>query len=122
MDDIKEMGLLYEAFAKSGNPHLGTSRDTTRAYPASQPQNPNHSLKHIPLKDPGGSGRLFDGGQVGQGIATPISDEETTTTGSDITGKVLDKIDSLMQDAESFEDTKTLIALNELKQFIERQK
>jgi len=119
MDDFKEMGLLYEAFAKSGNPYVGTSRDTSRAYPGSQPQNPNHSLRTIPLKDPGGSGRVFDGGQGGQGITAPISDEETDMSAL-MRGDILKKVETLMHDAESFDDTKTMIALNELKEFIER--
>lgn len=118
MDDFKEMGLLYEAFAKSGNPNIGRARDTMRSYPADQPQNPHHSLRSIPLKDPGGAGRLYDSGQTGQGITTPISDEETDMSAL-MRSDILKKVDALMYDAESFEDTKTMIALNELKRFIE---
>ena len=119
MDDFKEMGLIYEAFARSGNPYVGTSRDTSRAYPASQTQNPNHSLRTIPLKYTGGSGRVFDGGQGGQGITAPISDEETDMS-TLMRTDILKKVDTLMQDAESFEDTRTMIALDELKRFIEK--
>ena len=120
MDDFKEMGLLYEAFTKSGNPHIGRAKDTIRSYPADQPQNPHHSLRTTPLKDPGGSGRLYDGGQAGQGVITPISDEES---GADVSTflrhDILKKLETLMIDAESFQDTKTMIALDELKRFIE---
>ena len=119
MDDYTEIGLLYEAFAKSSN--VSHARETTRAYPANQPENQNHTFGlRTPFNGSKGGG-AYDSGQGGQGITAVISDEETKTRGSDLPGKVLDKIDSLMQDAESFEDTKTMIALNELKQFIERQ-
>tara|TARA_R110000796_G_scaffold216607_1_gene332598 strand:+ start:274 stop:504 length:231 start_codon:yes stop_codon:yes gene_type:complete len=73
----------------------------------------------MPLKDPGGSGRAYDGAQTGQGIAHVISDEETSAEPKEITNlDVLDKIESLIKDAERFEDTKTIIALDELKRHI----
>mgnify|MGYP003648473965 CR=1 FL=1 len=119
MDDYKEMGLIYEAFTKGSNPY-GRAKDTSRSYPPSQSDNMNHSYgKSMPLKDPGGSGRAYDGAQTGQGIAHVISDEETSAEPKEITNlDVLDKIESLIKDAERFEDTKTIIALDELKRHI----
>lgn len=117
MDDLKEMGLLYEAFTK--NTHTGHARETIRAYPASQPDNANHTYGlRTPFNGTKGGG-AFDNGQGGQGITAIISDEETNTS-TFMKNDIIKKVDSLMIDAESFEDTKTMIALNELKQFIER--
>ena len=119
MDDFKEMGLLYEAFTK--NTHTGHARETIRSYPANQPDNPNHTYGlRTPFNGTKGGG-AFDSGQGGQGITAIVSDEETNTA-TFMKNDIIKKVDSLMIDAESFEDTKTMIALNELKQFIERLK
>ena len=118
MNDYKEIGIIYEAF-KGGSPNMH-ARDTTRSYPPGQSDNTHHSYgPHIPFKDPGGSGRAWDAGQMGQGITAPISDEEIQAEPKEIMNlDVLDKINSLIKDAERFEDTKTLIALDELKRHI----
>ncbi len=117
MDDYKEMGLLYEAFTKSN--HTGHARETIRAYPANQPDNANHTFGlRTPFNGNKGGG-AFDSGQGGQGITAVISDEETNMV-EFLKNDILQKVDSLTTDAKSFEDTKTIIALNELKQFIER--
>ena len=122
MDDYKEMGLIYEAFAKGNNPYIGHAKGTSRSYPPGQSDNGHHSYgPHIPFKDPGNSGRAYDAAQMGQGITRVISDEETTVNPKEIMNlDVLDKIASLIKDAERFEDTKTLIALDELKRYINK--
>lgn len=119
MDDYKEISLLYEAFAR---PHKRIiANPTDRSYPAGNSENPHHSYSQIPLKDPGGSGRRFDGNMMNGNITQVISDEETQVEPREIMNiDVLDKIATLSTDAESFEDTKTLIALDELKRFILR--
>ena len=116
MNDYEEMGLIYERAFYSQH-----AKDTTRAYTPGESESMHHSYRQHPLKDPGGSGRLWDAGQTGQGITTPISDEESDVDMSAFMRQdILKKIGSLMKDAESFDDTKTLIALNELKTYVER--
>lgn len=117
MDDYKEMSMLYEASLQKRT----IARDTSRAYPPGQSDNVHHSYgPHIPFKDPGGSGRVWDGAQMGQGITAPISDEEGHTDSSTfMRNDILKKIDSLTKDAERFEDVKTILALSDLKKFVE---
>tara|TARA_R110000772_G_scaffold191062_2_gene301866 strand:+ start:932 stop:1276 length:345 start_codon:yes stop_codon:yes gene_type:complete len=113
MDDYKEMGLLYEAFARAPK----SSPDTTRSYPASDSK---HSLGHqLPTTIPGGSINAAAIGISSSKNNAGVCDEETDMS-TFMKSDVIKKIDSLMNDAESFEDTKTMIALNELKRFIER--
>jgi hypothetical protein len=121
MDDYKEMGLIYEAFAKGRNPYNGTAKLTNTSYPPGQSDNPSHSYrKPVPLSDPGGSGRNYDAALTsGQGH---VCDEEASIAPKEITNvDVIDKIESLIRDAQSFEDTKTIIALDELKRYIVRE-
>ena len=113
MDDYKEMGLLYEAFARAPK----RAPDTTRSYPAGDSK---HSLGHqLPTTTPGGSINAAAIGISSSKNNAGVCDEETDMS-TCMKSDVIKKINSLMTDAESFEDTKTMIALNELRQFIER--
>ena len=116
MDDYKEMGLLYEAFARAPR----QAPNTTRSYPAGEPESRNHTLgNQIPTTQPGGSINAHAKNISSSNNNAGVCDEETDMS-TFMKSDVIKKIDSLMTDAESFEDTKTMIALNELKQFIER--
>lgn len=120
MDDYKEMGLIYEAFARGRNPYNGIAKPTSTSYPPGQSDNSSHSFrKPVPLSDPGGSGRNYDAALTsGQGH---VCDEESTIAPKKINNvDVIEKINSLKKEAESFEDTKTLIALDVLKRYIEK--
>jgi len=120
VNDYKEMGLLYEAFLR---PHKRViAPHTDRSYSVDNSPNPHHSYSNIPLKDPGGSGRRFDGNMMNGDIAHVLAgDEESQVEPKEIMNvDVLDKIELLMKDAESFEQTDVLIALNELKRDILR--
>ena len=96
-------------------------RPPCRSYPPGQSDNVHHSYgPHIPFKDPGGSGNAWDGAQGSQGITAPVSDEESDVDSSTfMRNDILKKIDILTKDAESFEDVKTILALSELKRFVE---
>jgi len=116
MDDYKEMGLLYEAFARAPL----RAPITTRSYPASEPANQNHTLGHqLPTTLPGGSINAHAKNISSSNNNAGVCDEETDMS-TLMKNDIIKKVKSLMTDAESFEDTKTIIALNELKQFIER--
>ena len=118
MNDYKELGLLYEAFSR--NPNVGHARDTSRSYPPGQSDNIHHSFgPHIPFNGTKGGG-AFDQGQGGQGVTAVISDEENADMSTFLRNDILKKVESLIKDAERFEDTKTLIALSELKRYIEK--
>ena len=121
MDDYKEMGLLYEAFAKY--PNGGHAKDTSRAFTPNQPSNPHHSYgKRIPLTDPGGSGRGYDANVL------YMSDEETHTEPKEIKPKeimnlvVLDKISELQQsvkaEGEGQQGMVAIYVLGQLKDYI----
>ena len=113
MDDYKEMGLLYEAFARAPK----SAPNTTRSYPASDSK---HSLGHqLPTTLPGGSINAHAKGTSSSNNNAGVCDEETDMS-TLIKNDIIKKVGSLMTDAKSFDDTKTMIALNELKQFIER--
>lgn len=120
-DYYEDIGLIYEAFSKRGNPNIGSAKNTSRSYPPGQSDNVHHSYgPHIPFKDPGGSGNAWDGAQGSQGITAPVSDEESDVDSSTfMRNDILKKIDILTKDAESFEDVKTILALSELKRFVE---
>lgn len=111
MNDYKEMSIMYEAVIGQ------RTRDTSRAYPPMAAPSNQTLGRNLPFT---GNGH---GGAYDAGIASSshvISDEEGKVDPSTfMRNDILKKIESLMVDAESFEDTKTLIALGELKSFVE---
>ena len=116
MNDFREMELMYEAIMRRPQ-----TRSTHMSYPPGESDNMNHSLRVRPLTDPGGSGRIPDGALASSNNNAGVCDEEDNADMSTFMRQdILKKIESLMKNAESFDDTKTLIALSELKTFVEK--
>ena len=96
----------------------GAAKDTSRAYPPSPAPNNQTLGRNLPFTG-NGHGGAYDAGLADSGRI--VSDEEDSVDMSSfMRNDILKKIESLMKDAESFDDTKTLIALGELKTFVEK--
>ena len=108
MDDYKKLALIYEGY-------LGNSYDgPPKAYVAGEaPRGQSYKKGQLPIgQDSSGSGRAFDAGLAGQGIVTPISDEEV------IGSPIIDKIDECIEKAVANDMQYAVFTLGELKEFV----
>lgn len=112
MNDYEEMSLMYEAVIGQ------RPKDTSRSYPPAVAPNNQTLGRNLPFTG-GGYGGAYDAAIASSSHVA--SDEEGRVDMSTfMRHDILKKIESLMKNAESFDDTKTLIALGELKAFVER--
>lgn len=104
MDSFRELQEIYEGYRGH------SEQPASQSYPATQGK---HSYKGpVPGQTPGGQGPIM--------VNTPMhSDEESHTDMSSFMRQdILKKIETLIKDAERFDDTKTLFALNDLRVFV----